>query len=365
MPSTSPASSCHESRLELRRAFRICDFFRLLPFGIHGNLHDAEGGIEEGERCVDAPPGVGGEGSAVEDQLVVAAHLVDEDGRQLVPRRQLGDHAAPLERLAHVPGRARGIEQHRHTRARELGHRIDVVAHRLSPDVLAHAETQRRACVAQGDGLAPLRRREVALLVEDVVGREQRLGPYGNALASRQHHGGVGEAGRPGALHRNHRAQSDRHVSRRRAQRLEFAQLRLHETVALQEIHRRIAGEDHFRQHHDVRACAGRLRRRFFHEAPVAGQVSDRGIYLCQRDSHASRIGVAARGVKPLTIPPLRRSHRGSERAGPVHDVEVALREGDGAARGLELVLDAAREIEAQRPVILLATPRPHDEVHR
>jgi hypothetical protein len=69
---------------------------------------------------VHAAASVGDERAAVEDQLVVAADLVHEHDRNAVAGGEPRDHAAPLARLARVPGRARRVEHQVGARAREL-----------------------------------------------------------------------------------------------------------------------------------------------------------------------------------------------------------------------------------------------------
>ena len=69
-----------------------------------GHFDDAEGGFEEGEGPVDTSRCAGREGATVEEQLVVASDLVDEDHRHGVALGQIGDHRPALSALSHVPG---------------------------------------------------------------------------------------------------------------------------------------------------------------------------------------------------------------------------------------------------------------------
>jgi hypothetical protein len=154
------------------------------------------------------------------------------------------------------------------------------------PDVFADGQAERRAALAQRGGLALRRRLEPALLVEDVVGGQQGLGAHRPARAAREQHRRVHQPLRPGALRREHRAERDRDARRGGRQLLQLAELVLHEPLALEQVHRRIAGEDHLRQDHQVRLLAGRLGGRLLDQLPVAAEVADGGIHLGQRDAH-------------------------------------------------------------------------------
>ena len=159
----------------------------------------------------------------------------------------------------------------------------------MYPDVLADGQAERRAARAQRHGLAPRGGLEPALLVEDVVGRKQRLGADRAAPPSREQHRGVHQPLRPVALRREHGAERDRDPRGGRRELFQLAQLIAHEALALEQIHRRIAGEDHLRQDHQVRLLTRRLGGGLLDQLPVAAEVADGGIHLGQRDAHPAQ----------------------------------------------------------------------------
>ena len=115
---------------------------------------------------------------AVEHQVVVAAELVDVDERHAVLARHAAEHLlAPLV-LAGRERRRRQVDDRLGAGADQLLDRIVVIAAPLPevaivPDVFADADAE----PPSGDleDLRAVERLEVPVLVEDVVGRQQRL----------------------------------------------------------------------------------------------------------------------------------------------------------------------------------------------
>ena len=247
-------------------------------------VDDAKVFLEVGELGEHPAAGVAREGGTVEYQLVVAADLVDEDERHAVAPGQVGDHVAAIGALVHVPRGRREVQHQLCARARELARRVDIVAEQLDPPVLAHRESD--AALAERDRLAPLGAAEEALLVEHVVAGKERLRPHGRTAAPGQEHRGVEQTSRAGLLGGDHRAEHDGKLTGDACESVEFAKLVANEAVALEQIHGRVAGEDHLGQGHQVGAGRRRALGRLLHQPSVSPQVSDAGVHLCNRDAH-------------------------------------------------------------------------------
>ena len=250
-------------------------------------IHHLEARLEVRQRGQHAPARVHREGRAVEDQLVVAAHLVHEHAGHAVARREVGDHAPSLRGLAHVPRRGGEIQHGAGAGPGQLARRVDGIPELVYPDVLADGQAERRAAAA-----AASRSRAARRAGTSASRRRRRRSAAGScardraARAAREQHRGVHQPLRPRALRREHRAERDRDARRGGRERLQLAQLIAHEAFALEQVHRRIAGEDHLRQDHQIRLLAGRLGGGLLDEQPVAAEVADGGIHLGQRDAH-------------------------------------------------------------------------------
>ena len=140
------------------------------------------------------------EGGAVEDQLVLAAHLVAVDQRQ--PRLGDAGHAEidPVVRLVGLEGRA--VQDHEDLGAGFL----EAFGHVLGPHVLAHHHPQAHAAEGDrpGQGAGP----EHPLFVEHAVVRQIVLVAHRGDLAVLEQHGGVVEPAilAPGRAERHGRA---------------------------------------------------------------------------------------------------------------------------------------------------------------
>ena len=129
-------------------------------------------------RAIGVAVGVECQAAAVEDQVVVAAELIDVHDRHVMLPRHAAEHlfAAPV--FADRERRCRQIDDRVGARADQLFDRIVVVAAALPevaivPDVLADADAEPAS--AELEDLRAVVRLEVAVLVEHVVGGQQRL----------------------------------------------------------------------------------------------------------------------------------------------------------------------------------------------
>ena len=181
-----------------------------------------------------------------------------------VARREVGDHAPALRRLAHVPWR-RGEVQHGARAGRDQLVRSGRWRYPISC-TQASSQTVRPNAAPPVRSVTVSRREagcEAALLVEDVVGRAAASwraprGARRRPAAPRRSPAAAGPRPPPGSTAPSAIATR----ARGRRERVELAQLIAHEALALEQVHRRIAGEDHLRQDHQVRALAAPPWRR-------------------------------------------------------------------------------------------------------
>ena len=132
--------------------------------------------------------------AAVEDQLVVPADEIAVHHRATALGRELREQHVPAVLLAEVPRRGGEIEQQFRSGVGEFVGGTAVVAavvqeHLVIPDVFANGDTH--FCAENFHRRVAGRRLEVAVLVEHVVSRQQRLVADGADLAVLQHGGGV------------------------------------------------------------------------------------------------------------------------------------------------------------------------------
>ena len=114
----------------------------------------------------------------VEDQLVLAAHGVDEgDVADVVSRARL-EHLLPLAVLADVERGSRDVHDQLRAGEREVGR-----GRARLPDVLAHRRPDQCLAVLEQDEVVT--GREVAVLVEDAVVRQEPLAVERLHLAAR------------------------------------------------------------------------------------------------------------------------------------------------------------------------------------
>ena len=161
------------------------------PRGVSRDIDDGHGALEERKGCDDAALGIGGKGSAVEDEFVVAADLIDEDQGHLEIGRQARIHPPTLQGLARVPGGCRWIEDHRRVARADLCQGVDAVIELPGPGVFADRQANSGAQLRHIQRIVLVPGNKMSLLVKDVVGGKQRLGTVADPLAPGQDHRGV------------------------------------------------------------------------------------------------------------------------------------------------------------------------------
>ena len=217
----------------------------LLPDGERDRL--AERRHLAGERAV----GVDDEGGAVEDELVLAADLVEIDERQPALGHAGGGDVDALVGLAAPVGRAVRDEE---DLAAGLGDALDDL---VAPDVLADRDADAHAADHHRPGQRA--RREHALLVEDAVVRQIDLEAQRRDLAAVEQRIGVVEPAVLGP------GQPDEHrrpaVAGLARQRLAGLAADILEGGLQDEVLGRIAGEEELREHDHVGAEPAPPRR--------------------------------------------------------------------------------------------------------
>ena len=119
------ADAEHQPALQLGDRFGIDHRLGRKPRVRSLEIHHREARLEVRECGEHPPAGVHREGRAVEDQLVVPAHLIHEGAGYAVARREVGDHAPPLRGLTHVPGRRGEVHHDASAGQGQLAHRVD------------------------------------------------------------------------------------------------------------------------------------------------------------------------------------------------------------------------------------------------
>jgi hypothetical protein len=140
------------------------------------------------------PVAIGHKARPVEDQLVVSADEIHEHERHVVLARGIAQHRLAQRHLGRVPRRRGDGPDHFGTARDQLLDGIDGIRPARAPELPApHVFADRDAHTPAAElDHAPLGGGlEVARLVEDVVGREQRLGLHVRDLAAVEQHGRV------------------------------------------------------------------------------------------------------------------------------------------------------------------------------
>ena len=128
--------------------------------------------------------------SAIEDQVVVAAYLIDVEERNPVLFRQVSQHGLAVFLLAGGEGRGGEVDDSLGSRRHQLLHGIGVVATAfpkvaIVPDILADGDAE--DSISQLQDLRLCRRLKVAVLVKYIVSGKQRLfkGPLHPAITKK------------------------------------------------------------------------------------------------------------------------------------------------------------------------------------
>ena len=244
--------------------------------------HFAERRKLEGDRAI----GVERKRRAVENELILAADLIDIDERQF----RLGDprhgHVEAHLGLVAPIGRTIGHDEQLGAGLRQRFNDILVVAP-VGPGILADRQPKPHAAEAHRTGHRS--RSKHALLVEHAVIRQVDLAADRLDLAAGQERIGVVELPRLDPRRADqHRGAAVGGLARERfhgraAGRLEG---RLEHQILW-----RIAGDEQFRKSDDVGAVARGLRARFARQLQIAGDVADDGVEL--RHGNGETIGRA------------------------------------------------------------------------
>ena len=239
--------------------------------------------------------GFADEAAAIEDEFVVAADGVDVNHRA-AERAGGVDHERFADVVLVVMPRARGEVDHQIAFLRvELFHGIGAAVesaradHGVRPDVLANRDADAAAAVFDDEGF--FGGFEIAVLVEDVVGRQQAFMRGGDDLAAMAEGGGVegraagaGGVAFDGADERGDVADGGG----------DFAERVLavgHEAALEQQIARRVTAHGELRIHDEFGALGdeGGVGGEDF--TAVAGEVADDRVELSEAETHEGKGG--------------------------------------------------------------------------
>src|SRR5581483_7194748 len=211
---------------------------------------------------------------AVEDELVLAADCVHECDEGGSVARPLLEHLLSLAVLADVERRGGDVHEQLCSGERE----VDRGRPRL-PHVLADGDPDQRLAEPEHDEVAP--RREVPLLVEDAVVREEALPVDRLHLAACADGARVVEvAVEVGG------ADERRDLLGRGGDLLERPARGAHEPRPQEQILRRVAGDGELREQREIRAGRPRLLQPGQDQRPVTVQVADSRVDLREREPH-------------------------------------------------------------------------------
>jgi hypothetical protein len=255
--------------------------------GVH--VDDEQVFVEPPARRQRPSPPVHREGVAVEDELVVAADLGAVGERQAVAPRVAGDDAPPERELSHLEGRGRDVQEEVRPVLGLPRDRVGLVEPPapeglVVPGVLADGQAQ--APPLELDGGVVGGGLEMPVLVEDVVGGQQGLGPAGDDLAPVEEDGpvddGASRAGRVGL----HAADDEARLFDPAGGGGQGLPVGAQEVGLFEEVARRVAAQGELRGQHEVGPRRPRLGVGGPHPGDVPGHVADDGVDLGERDLH-------------------------------------------------------------------------------
>ena len=242
---------------------------------------------------------VHGEAGSIEDQLVVAAHLVHVDhGLSVAPRG--GAVNTPADgALAQVVGRGVDADEHLGSGREQFLDGVALIEAVLPeaavvPGVFTNGERHRSA--AQRAQILALRRAEVARFVEHVVVGQQHFALPEQNFAALNQRRPVHRLLAGFRLRAPHVTADDAQAEIRGFARQAF-QLALRafdETGFFHQIARRVAGEGELGKHHHFGAASGGIARGADHAVDVPREVPHGGIELRQSDAHGNSIVTGA-----------------------------------------------------------------------
>jgi hypothetical protein len=235
-----------------------------------------------GQRAV----GVEHEGRAVEDELVLAAHLVQVDHGQPRFGHARDDEVEPHVVLVALEGRAVGNEQDFGTRLRQR------LAGLIRPDILADRNAEPHTL--EGDGPRCRACVEHALLIENAVIRQVELVAEGfDAAIGEESHGIIEVLPlAPGKAHQ-HGGSCDRIFG----QFLHRCLAGRHEGGPEHQVLRRIAADEELGKQDQVRLR--RLDAGFPRAREIGVDGAERGVELGQRDDESVGHGGGLSGWRP------------------------------------------------------------------
>jgi hypothetical protein len=215
----------------------------------------------------------------VEQELVLAADRVDEgDERDVVPGAR-GQHLLALALLAEVERRCGDVRDQLCAGERHLGGRRPGL-----PDVLADRRPDQHVAVLEQEQVPT--RREVPVLVEDPVVRQEPLAVNGLDLTSGADSAGVVEVTVEvrGADERDDPADGAGDLLERTLRGAD-------EAWPEQQVLGRVAGDRQLGEEDDVRVGLLRLGEPVEDALAVAVEVADDGVDLGERESHRCSLG--------------------------------------------------------------------------
>ncbi len=251
---------------------------------------------------------------AVEDQFVVAPHLIEIEEVAAVLDGFLPDQVPPHGRLLQRERTGRHVDEEVRVLVRELAHRIPVIQaprpeRLVVPDVLADRDAQAHALELErrhGAG-----RLEVAVLVEDVVGGQQRLLPaprHAPLAAERDRVHQRLARGRGVPVDETDQDAERRGRERRHA--IELLEVQVDEAVVIQQIARRIAGRRHLGEHDEVGAPGVGARDGRANGGEILIERSDGEIELGESQSHDRSATISLPAASPSGPVPGERGRR-------------------------------------------------------
>src|SRR5690606_8384009 len=242
----------------------------------------------------------------IEDELVVAADLVHVEEAAAVRHRLLRDHPPPQVGLVGREGTGRDVDEQVDVLIGQLLDRIAVVEPArpevaVVPDVLADRHAEPRAL--EDDRLDGGGRLEVAVLVEDVVGRQQRLrAARHDPPATAERRGVVQALTRRARVAVDEARQDRRPVGTERRQAIELLEVQVDEALVPQQVARRIAGRRQLGEDDEVGAVRARVLDGGRHLREVVVEGPDGEVQLSQQEAHAGVDILPARPTNPYPV---------------------------------------------------------------
>ncbi len=232
---------------------------------------------------------------AVENQFVVGADDIHLDQRYALVAGHALEHGEPGRFLAALPGRGGDVHHERRAHADEivdgvgaitsLGPEIGIV-----PDVLANRHGDLLA--AQIDRRDFLGRLEIAVLIENVVGRQERLHDPVKNFPVLNHRRGVAQRAARAVGIAVDVAGNERNFTNGLRKEIEAFEAALNEIFAQQQVAGRVAAKEKFRGENQLRAFFDRFAISLFQPRAVLVERADGGVELEEGDAHGGTDGI-------------------------------------------------------------------------